>query len=131
MRNQHPICGKTNPIRAEQPARGRRVGDARARLSVAYGKAQANGTNRRSIKAKAFGREVTLQFRNDDIGSKLIIVYMVFSLLYYSHNGLSYCIRPSPKQIVAFIKVFGGQTLRIPTRGNFSWDHSRIKYITV
>jgi hypothetical protein len=56
--------------------------------------------------------------RNNDIDLTLSMVYMAFSLLCYSQNGLV----PEllyfwfSKQIAEFIKVFGGETPRIPTR---------------
>jgi hypothetical protein len=59
--------------------------------------------------------------RNDDIYPNAPIVYMAFSLLCYSQNGLApeLLYPPYPKQIVDFIKVFGGKTLRIPIRHDY------------
>jgi len=45
-------------------------------------------------------------------------VYMAFSFPCYSQNDLvlELLYLPSPKQIVDFIKVFGGETPRVPNR---------------
>jgi hypothetical protein len=62
--------------------------------------------------------------RNDDIYPHSPIVYMAFSLPCYSQNDLvlELLYLPSPKQIVDFIKVFGGKTLRVPIRHDCSRD---------
>jgi hypothetical protein len=52
------------------------------------------------------------------------IVYMALSILCSNQNSLVpeilYIL--SPKQIIEFIKVFGGETLRVPTPGEFGRD---------
>ena len=78
----------------------------------------------RSIKAKTFRRVVRLHVQEHDIDPNSPVVYMALSLLCYSQNGLvpELMYLPSPKQIVDFIKVFGEETVRTPTRDEFSRD---------
>jgi hypothetical protein len=52
------------------------------------------------------------------------VVYMALSILCASQSSLvpEILYLLSPKQIIDFIKVFGGETLRIPTTDEFSRD---------
>jgi hypothetical protein len=67
---------------------------------------------------------VRLHVQEHDIDPNSPVVYMALSLLCYSQNGLvpELMYLPSPKQIVDFIKVFGEETVRTPTRDEFSRD---------
>lgn len=56
--------------------------------------------------------------RNDDIDLNSSMVYVAFSLLCYSQTSLvpELLYLPFSKQVADFIKVFGGETPRVPNR---------------